>query len=341
MSETEKRKDQHIVINLKEDVQSDLNNGFDLYSFQHQALPELNLAEISTETVFLGKQIALPLMISSMTGGTETGDRINHVLAEAAQITNIALGIGSQRAQLEKGGITYTHSLRKVAGQAPLYANIGAVQLNYGFTVSDCQRAVDMLEADALILHLNPLQEALQAEGQTNFSGLAKKIGNVCHCLQIPVIVKEVGWGISLHSAKILVDQGVAAIDVAGAGGTSWSEVEKYRSKNEIYYRVASKFRDWGNTTAEAVREIHAELPETPLIASGGLRNGVEIAKAMAMGSNIAGIAGPFLKAANVSTDAVTALIEEIQLELRVTMFAAGAANIMELSQTPLKKTNR
>lgn len=341
MSETEKRKDQHIVINLKEDVQSDLNNGFDLYSFQHQALPELNLAEISTETVFLGKQIALPLMISSMTGGTETGDRINHVLAEAAQITNIALGIGSQRAQLEKGGITYTHSLRKVAGPAPLYANIGAVQLNYGFTVSDCQRAVDMLEADALILHLNPLQEALQAEGQTNFSGLAKKIGNVCHCLQIPVIVKEVGWGISLRSAKILVDQGVAAIDVAGAGGTSWSEVEKYRSKNEIYYRVASKFRDWGNTTAEAVREIHAELPETPLIASGGLRNGVEIAKAMAMGSNIAGIAGPFLKAANVSTDAVTALIEEIQLELRVTMFAAGAANIMELSQTPLKKTNR
>lgn len=341
MSETEKRKDQHIVINLKEDVQSDLNNGFDLYSFQHQALPELNLAEISTETVFLGKQIALPLMISSMTGGTETGDRINHVLAEAAQITNIALGIGSQRAQLEKGGITYTHSLRKVAGQAPLYANIGAVQLNYGFTVSDCQRAVDMLEADALILHLNPLQEALQAEGQTNFSGLAKKIGNVCHCLQIPVIVKEVGWGISLHSAKILVDQGVAAIDVAGAGGTSWSEVEKYRSKNEIYYRVASKFRDWGNTTAEAVREIHAELPETPLIASGGLRNGVEIAKAMAMGANIAGFAGPFLKAANVSTDAVTALIEEIQLELRVTMFAAGAANIMELSQTPLKKTNR
>ena len=341
MSETEKRKDQHIVINLKEDVQSDLNNGFDLYSFQHQALPELNLAEISTETVFLGKQIALPLMISSMTGGTETGDRINHVLAEAAQITNIALGIGSQRAQLEKGGITYTHSLRKVAGQAPLYANIGAVQLNYGFTVSDCQRAVDMLEADALILHLNPLQEALQAEGQTNFSGLAKKIGNVCHALQIPVIVKEVGWGISLRSAKILVDQGVAAIDVAGAGGTSWSEVEKYRSKNEIYYRVASKFRDWGNTTAEAVREIHAELPETPLIASGGLRNGVEIAKAMAMGANIAGFAGPFLKAANVSTDAVTALIEEIQLELRVTMFAAGAANIMELSQTPLKKTNR
>lgn len=336
MSEIEKRKDQHIAINLEKDVNSSLQTGFEKWSFQHQALPEINLAEVRTNTSFLGKDIAMPLLISSMTGGTETGDRINIALAEAAQETGISLGIGSQRAQLEKGGGTFTDSLRKKAPTALLFANIGAVQLNYGFSVGECQRAVDMLEADALILHLNPLQEALQPEGQTDFSGLAAKIGAVSRALPVPVIVKEVGWGISLQTARRLIEVGVAAIDVAGAGGTSWSEVEKYRSKSDRYFRIASRFRDWGIPTAQAVKQMRDGMPGVPLIASGGIRSGLEVAKSIALGANMAGIAGPFLAAANESTEVVVSLIKDLQLELSITMFAAGALDIAALSKIKL-----
>lgn len=336
MNWTGKRKDEHISINLEKNVRSGQSAGFEKFVFNHQPLPEIDLKQVITSTEFLGRELGLPLMISSMTGGTEKGDRINEILAEAAQSAGIAMGVGSQRAQLEKSSELVNSRLRTIAPGIPLYANIGAVQLNYGFTVADCQRAVDMIEADALILHLNALQEALQPEGQTNFSGLMGKIQQVCRILPVPVIVKEVGWGINLDAAKRLVNVGVAAIDLAGAGGTSWSEVEKHRSQEEKYYRIAEKFRDWGIPTAMCIQQVRQGLKNFPLIASGGLTGGMELAKSIALGANIGGIARPFLIAASQSTDAVLALIAEISLELRITMFAAGAADIDSLTQTPL-----
>lgn len=336
MSDVEKRKDDHIYINLEKDVRSGTITGFKNYSFVHQALPEIRLKDISTDTRFLGFDFKLPLMISSMTGGTTKGNRINDILAEAAQSTGIAMAVGSQRAQLESSEPGKSSTLRKIAPDIPLFANIGAVQLNYGYSVAECQKAIDLLEADALMLHLNSLQEALQPEGQTDFSGLAKKIGEVCKGLTVPVIIKEVGWGVSLETAKTLIDLGVSTIDVAGAGGTSWSEVEKYRSRDASYYRIAEKFRDWGNPTADAIKHISEGLPAIPLIASGGITGGMEIAKSIALGADIAGIARPFLLAANESLESVLALIEEIKLELMITMFAAGAADIPSLSKTPI-----
>jgi len=190
-------------------------------------------------------------------------------------------------------------------------------------------------------LHLNPLQEALQPEGQTNFSGLVRKIEEVCRVIEVPVIVKEVGWGINLETAKKLIQCGVSAIDVAGAGGTSWSEVEKHRSVADQHYRIASKFRDWGIPTAECINEIRLGLSKIPLIASGGLRGGLELAKAIALGANIGGIAGPFLSAANRSVESVLTLIQEIELELRITMFAAGVVDIRSLANTPLVRKSK
>lgn len=336
MSDITKRKDEHLEINLNRDVRSGLTTGFEKYSFLHQALPELDLAEIKTETSFLGNSLRIPLLISSMTGGTQKGELINQRLAEAANCTGIAMGVGSQRADIENWHAGKRSVIREFAPNIPLFANLGAVQLNYGFSVDECQKAIEMIDANALILHLNPLQEALQPEGETNFSGLSAKIEQVCRQIKVPVIVKEVGWGISVQTAKQLVDLGVAAIDVAGAGGTSWSEVEKHRMRDESRYRVASVFKEWGIPTAECVVKIREEFSGLPIIASGGITNGTEIAKSIAIGANLAGIARPFVVAADQSTEAVIARIEEIRTELRITMFAAGAKDIVALSKIEL-----
>jgi isopentenyl-diphosphate delta-isomerase len=336
LSDIQKRKNDHIDITLKKDVRSALSNGFDLFTFQHCALPEIDLAEVTINTVFLGFSMNAPIMISSMTGGTIEGDRINRNLAEAAQEMKIAMGVGSQRAQIESGDKPDSSQLRKIAPSIPLFANLGAVQLNYGFTIEECKKAVDLIEADGLILHLNPLQEALQKEGQTNFKGLSAKIEQVCSQIDVPVIVKEVGWGISASIARRLVDLGVAVIDVAGAGGTSWSEVEKYRASDKKFFEISSEYKDWGIPTAIAVRDVRNVLPDMPIIASGGLRNGMDLAKAIALGASIGGFAGRLLKAASESTDQVIALIDQISLELRITMFAAGAGNVKDLSNITL-----
>lgn len=336
MNGIHKRKEDHIQINLKKEVNSGITTGFERYSFIHAALPEINLEKIKTHTSFLGFDLQAPILISSMTGGTSNGDRINLNLAEAAQKMGIAMGIGSQRAAIEKGDGKNTAKIRKIAPTIPLFANLGAVQLNYGFSLDECKRAVELVEADGLILHLNPLQEALQEEGETDFSGLARKIEMVCTKIDVPVIVKEVGWGISEKIAINLMNLGVAAIDVAGAGGTSWSEVEKYRTKNEALFRIATQFRNWGIPTAEAVRQVHGALPTTPIVASGGLRRGMELAKAIALGASIGGFAGALIKAADESAKCVTSIIEEIELELRITMFAAGVSDIDSLSKLSL-----
>jgi isopentenyl-diphosphate delta-isomerase len=215
-----------------------------------------------------------------------------------------------------------------------LLANLGAVQLNYGYTVDHCRRAVDMLEADGLILHLNALQEAVQPEGDTNFSGLLVKIEQVCRALPVPVIAKEVGWGFAPDTIRRLIEAGVATIDVAGAGGTSWSQVEMYRAQTEIRRRVAATFVDWGIPTAEAILAVKRVKADLPIIASGGLRNGLDIAKCLALGATLGGMAGPFLKAAVKSLQAILDEIEIARTELQVAMFCIGAGSITALQKT-------
>ncbi|RPI54958.1 MAG: type 2 isopentenyl-diphosphate Delta-isomerase, partial [Chloroflexi bacterium] len=295
----EERKAEHLHINLEKDVSfPQVTTGLERYCFVHNALPEIDLAAVELATAFLGKELRLPLLISSMTGGTAEAQRINQHLAEGAQAAGIAMGLGSLRAALEAPHLADTFRVRHLAPDILLFANLGAVQLNMGVTVDDCRRAIELVEADALILHLNPLQEALQAEGDTNWAGLLARIAAVCRGLQVPVVAKEVGWGISAGVARRLVDAGVAAIDVAGAGGTSWSQVEMHRAPTERRRRLCARFADWGIPTARAVVDVREALPAVPLIASGGLRTGLDLAKILALGADLGGLAGPFLKAA-------------------------------------------
>ena len=333
------RKLDHLRISLEEDVQfKSLTTGFERFRFVHRALPELSLEEINLSTLFLGKELQAPLIISSMTGGAESLETLNIHLAQAAQATGVAMGVGSQRAAIESPALAHTYQVRAVAPDILLLANLGAVQLNYGYTIVECQRAVEMIEADGLILHLNPLQECLQADGNTDFSGLLARIEAVCRALPVPVIVKEVGWGISEGVACQLASAGVAAIDVAGAGGTSWSAVEGHRAPTERLRRIAAAFADWGIPTAEALQMARRGAPAVPLIASGGIRNGVEVAKAIALGADAVALASPFLKAAALSAEAVMERIEEISQEMRIAMFCIGAADLGELKDTPLLK---
>jgi isopentenyl-diphosphate delta-isomerase len=326
------RKADHIRINLEEDVRSGLTTGLERYHFTHQALPEINLENVDLEVDIFEKTLNAPILISSMTGGTEEARAINQVLAESAQETGIAMGLGSQRAAVEHPELAGTFQVRKVAPDILLFANLGAIQLNYGYGVEHCQRAVEMIEANALILHLNPLQEAVQPEGDTRYGGLLDKIEHVCKTLSVPVIVKEVGWGISGQTARQLVDAGVSAIDIAGAGGTSWTQVEMHRAENPSQARLAAAFLDWGIPTADSIRQVRLANPEIPIFASGGLRTGLDIAKCLALGAILGGMAGPFLKAAVVSVEETIQTIQEVQREIQVAMFASGAKSIQELS---------
>lgn len=332
----EARKADHIRINLEGDVRSGLTTGLEHYRFVHRALPELNLEEIDLSLELFGRRLRAPLLISSMTGGTDQAAEINRVLALAAQETGVAMGVGSQRAAIENPPLATSFQVRQYAPQALLFANLGAIQLNNRFGVQECLRAVEMIEADALILHLNALQEAVQPEGDTRWAGLLKKIESVCRALPVPVIAKEVGWGFSERDARWLADAGVAAIDVAGAGGTSWSQVEMHRAKDESQRRLAAAFVDWGIPTAQAILNVRRAAPELIVFASGGLRTGVDIAKCLALGARLGGMASPFLKAAVRSVDEVIRLIHELSREIQVCMFAAGAGNLDQLSQAEL-----
>jgi isopentenyl-diphosphate delta-isomerase len=330
----ERRKSEHLRINLEEDVSFPrLRTGLERYRFIHNALPEVSLQEVDTTTTFLGRQLQLPLLISSITGGTAEAQRINLHLAEGAQATGIAMGLGSLRAALEAPHLADTFRIRSLAPDILLFANIGAAQLDRDLDSSACQRAMDLTEADALIIHLNPLQEALQAKGDTDWRGVLASIESVCQQLDVPVVAKEVGWGISATVARQLANAGVAAIDVAGAGGTSWSQVEMHRAPTRRLRRLSEQFADWGIPTAESLIEVRTALPKLPLIASGGLRNGMDLAKVLALGADLGGIAGPFLQAANDSAGAVVDLAQEIGDVLRTAMFCLGISNTDSLKQ--------
>jgi isopentenyl-diphosphate delta-isomerase len=329
------RKADHLRINLQADVAArGIDAGFDAYRFVHQALPELDLDAVDTSAVVLGRRLAAPLLISSMTGGTAEARRINHALAEVAHARGVAMGLGSGRVLLEHPEVQDTFDVRPLAPDALLLANLGAVQLNRGRSVDDCRRLVERLRADALVLHLNPLQEALQPEGDASFGGLLGRIAELCGALEAPVVVKEVGWGIAPDTVRRLVDAGVSAIDVAGAGGTSWSEVERHRIEDPVGARVAAAFAGWGIPTAEALRLARLAAPASPLFASGGVRTGIDVAKAIALGADLVGIAGPFLRAAASSVAAAGELAAELSEVLRMVMFCVGARTVADLQRT-------
>ena len=324
----DQRKADHIKINLEQDVRSSLTTGLENYHFTHEALPELDLDRIDTSLSLFGKKLQAPILISSMTGGTAEAETINLRLAEAAQETDIAMGVGSQRAAIEQPEQAKTFQVRKVAPDILLFANLGAVQLNYGYGIDQCKQAVDMIEADALILHLNPLQEAVQDAGDVNFAGLAKKIEEICKQIEVPVIAKEVGWGISEKTAKLLADCGVSAIDVAGAGGTSWSQVEMHRAPDEFTRQLAATFVGWGIPTADSILNVKRAIPDMTIFASGGIKDGLDIAKCIALGATLGGMAGQFLKAAAVSTEKAVEMMKLTKRQIEVTMFATGVEKL-------------
>lgn len=337
-SQTEKRKADHIRINLEEDVQfPHLTTGLERYALRHQALPDLDLQDIDTTLSLFGRKLHYPLLISSMTGGTEQAKELNLTLAAAAQKHRIAMGLGSQRVAIEKREVAHTFQVRQVAPDILLFANLGAIQLNKGYSAEECLIAIEMVEADALILHLNVLQEVVQPEGDTRWKGLLGKIEAVCRQLPVPVIVKEVGCGISEEAAQQLANAGVAALDTAGAGGTSWAAVEYHRAPTAFHARVARAFADWGIPTADSLRQIRGAIPHLPTFASGGLKDGIDVAKCIALGATLCGLAGPLLRSAAVSAEALDETLRVIEVQLHIAMMCSGAGTLEALRQTPLE----
>ncbi|WP_285293672.1 type 2 isopentenyl-diphosphate Delta-isomerase [Aureimonas altamirensis] len=332
------RKNDHIDLVLSgAGTVTERAGGLSSIRFEHVALPEIDMDSIDLTTRFLGRRLAAPLLISSMTGGPERAGFINERLAEAAQQLKIALAVGSQRIALEGracGGLTA--DLRRRAPDIPLLANIGAVQLVAGLGADGARRAVDMLEADALILHLNPLQEAIQPGGNHDFRGILAAIEALTPTLGVPVIAKEVGAGLSAPVARRLVDAGVAAIDVAGTGGTSFAAIEAQRHGDPAMRAAAAAFADWGVPTAQAIADVRAACPGTTVIGSGGVRTGVDIARVLRLGADMAGQAAAGLGAADHSTDAVISHFSAIIWQLRVACFCTGSADIAALAQARL-----
>jgi isopentenyl-diphosphate delta-isomerase len=336
LSKTQQRKKEHLEICLDtERVTSVSGTGLHRYRFVHNSLPELDIDEIDLSTTLLGKRLKAPILISSMTGGFNLARKVNRNLARAAQQLGLAMGVGSQRVAIEEPSAAISFQVREVAPEILLFGNLGAVQLNYGYTVEHCRRAVSMIGADALILHLNVLQEAVQPEGNRNFKGLTDKIAAVCRALEVPVVAKEVGNGISVDVATRLHHAGVKAIDIAGHGGTSWSAVEAQRAATQGK-RADTTFADWGIPTEEALVSVRQALPDIQLIASGGIRTGVDIAKSIALGSDVAALGQPLLAAALESADKVVEFMAGVIHEIKVSMLCVGAANLAALRRAPL-----
>lgn len=329
------RKFDHIRI-IRSDHDSDRSKSyFDAIALQHRALPEIDMQEIDPSVVFLGKSLSFPLIISSMTGGDHDLVRsINKNLAEAAEATRVAMAVGSQRVMITHPAARESFTLRAFAPETVLLANLGAVQLNYGFGRAECLQAIEVLAADGLYLHLNPLQEAIQPEGETNFKGLANKIGDIASELPCPVLLKEVGSGFSHRDAELAVARGIRYIDVAGSGGTSWSRVEHFRhstSPDSPSAQTGLLFQDWGIPTPHLLQQLAPLRDHVTLIASGGIRTGIDMAKAMILGASLCGMAKPFLEPALHSANSVIQLIERLRKEFIITLFLLGIKRAEEL----------
>jgi len=339
------RKSDHLDICLEENVQArHVTTGFEEVYLVHRALPEVERSKIDLSTTLLKHKFSAPIIVEAITGGVEKATKINAAVATAVEKLGLGMGVGSQRAAIEDPKLEPTFTVaRKEAPNAFLIANIGGAQLVRGYGVKEAQKAVKMLQADALAIHLNPLQEAVQPEGETSYAGLLKKIEQIVHSLNVPVIVKETGAGISAEDAKKLENIGVAAIDVAGVGGTSWAAVEYHRAKrqgDEFHQHLGETFWDWGIPTAASLIET-TQWVRTPVIASGGIRTGVDVAKALALGASLAGMAHPVLDPAFHGEAEVEKKLRLIIEELRNTMFLVGANSIAKLARAPAIVTGK
>lgn len=321
---TKSRKDDHIRICLERNVEFAKTNGFEHVELEHNALPEIGKEEMDLSTKFFGKKFGFPLFIEAITGGTDKGKKINKNLAKAAENLGIGMGVGSQRAMLEEPELKHTFHVRDVAPGIFLLGNIGAVQLRE-YEADKVLSLAEEIGADGIALHLNVAQELAQKEGDKYWKGIQKDIKYLCKKARIPVIAKETGCGISGNLSKQLVRAGIDGIDIGGSGGTSWVKVDSFRTNEDV-----SHIEEWGIPTAESLREVRKAV-DVPLIASGGIRNGVEVAKAIAMGADLAGMALPLLKPATESAQKVEEHLEKIISQLKDAMFLVGAKNIKEL----------
>lgn len=329
MSKINKRKIDHVNL-IKDHREIDRDKAyFDFIHLEHRALPDVSLDEIDTSISFMNKSLSFPLIISSMTGGSDDElITMNKNLALAAEAENVALAVGSQRILLKEETAEESFSLRKFAPSILLFANIGAVQLNYGITSKDCKRMIDILDANGIYLHLNPLQEAIQPEGDTNFKNLDNKIKTLINEIDCPILVKEVGSGFSPSDAERLKKIGIKYIDISGSGGTSWSLVESKRSEDA---RLGELYKDWGIPTPLALKMLKPFKDDFEFIASGGIRNGLDMAKSIILGASLCGLAKPFLEPAQISADAVRAEIQKLKKEFSVALFLLGINNVRDL----------
>jgi isopentenyl-diphosphate Delta-isomerase len=333
------RKDSHLSLCLAGDVEPSGPGGagFGALRFDHDALPEVDLADVRTDVVLLDRPLAAPLVVGAMTGGTPRAGEVNRRLAAAAARCSVGLALGSQRRMLQDPSTRATYAVRDAAPDLPLLlGNLGAVQLNYGVTAADVRALVEAVGADAFQFHLNPLQEAIQPEGDTRFAGLLARLREVAPALGIPVLVKEVGSGISETTARKLRDLPIAGVETSGVGGTSWSRVESLRAGDPARRALGELFASWGIPTAESVAICRRALPDRIVIASGGIRNGIEAAKAIALGADAVALSLPILRAAERSVDAAAEEIERIREELRTAMFLTGCRTVADLRQRRL-----
>ncbi len=345
IDETAKRKADHIRISLNQNIQAgSVKTGFEDADLIHRALPEIDKERIDLSTKVFGHKFSAPLIAGAITGGTQEAMKINATIAEAAEELGLGMGVGSQRAALENRKLERTFAItRKKAPTAFLIANIGGVQLTNRYGLREARRAVEMIEADAIAIHLNALQETAQPEGQTNFAGILKKICEIAQELDTPIIAKETGAGIAAEEAKKLEAAGVKGIDVSGAGGTSFAAVEYYRAKGKKSgrtKRLGEVFWDWGIPTVVSVVEV-SETVKVPVIASGGMRTGVDVAKSFALGASLASFSRPILEAAVKGVKATCDTLSLLTEELKNTMFLVGANTIQKLHGTPIVLTGR
>jgi len=345
VSLTEERKSDHLRICLEEEVNArNVTTGFEEIFLVHRALPEINRDDVNLSTRLFGHEFSAPIIVEGITGGTLKALKINASIAEAVERLGLGMGVGSQRAALEDSTLEKTFTIaREKAPNAFLIANIGGPQLAKGYSLQDLRRAVEMIDADALAIHLNPLQEAVQPEGETTYRGILESIRRVARDLEVPVIVKETGAGISAEDAKMLEAAGVAGIDVSGAGGTSWAAVEYHRAKrrgNESSRRLGEVLWDWGIPTAVSLVET-VQSVSVPVIASGGIRSGNDAAKAIALGASLVGLASPVLAPALKGAEEVEGLLNDMIDQLRNVMFLVGADSVEALRSVPLVLTGK
>jgi isopentenyl-diphosphate delta-isomerase len=338
MTKIETRKQRHIRVSLDKKVEAEITTGFEDVNLVHKAVPEIDLNEVDTSTVLFGKKLSAPLIISAITGGTEKAKQINETLASVAEKVGIGIGVGSQRIAIQQPETIHTFSIvREKAPTTFVMGNIGCPQLSLGLEVEQAQTCIDVIQADALAIHMNATQEAVQVKGDTNYRNILSKVKELSSALQTPIVMKETGCGISFEDANKLEKAGASGFEISGLGGTSWAAVEYHIAKevkDPMQEYLGKALWNWGIPTASSLYEVR-KASQLPIIASGGLRSGQDVAKCIAMGANVAGIAKPFLEKAVEGEKPLEEYVNKIIQEFKVIMFLAGTKNVEELSKAP------